>query len=118
MSFVYDAVVVIHFLGLASLIGGFLVQMKADQRGINNAMFHGALTQLVTGIILVGMREGGLLEDARELNMTKISIKLGISAVVMLVVWLGRRKPAEAQQPYWAAAGALAIVNVIVAVFV
>jgi hypothetical protein len=118
MSFVYDAVVVIHFLGLASLIGGFLVQMKAEQRGINNAMFHGALTQLVTGLILVGMREGGLLDEARELNMTKISIKLAISAIVLVVAWIGRRKPAEAQQPYWAIAGALAIVNVIVAVFV
>ena len=33
-------------------------------------------------------------------------------------VLLGRRKPAEEQQPYWAAAGALTLVNVIVAVFV
>ena len=118
MSYVYDLVLVLHFLGLASLVGGFLVQMSAGQRGINNAMFHGALTQLVTGLIMVGMREGKLLEDEDELNMTKISIKLLIALVVFVVCWLGRRKPAEAQQPYWAIAGGLAIVNVVVAVFV
>ncbi len=115
MDIVYEAVVVVHFLGLASLIGGFLVQMSAEQRGINNAMLHGALTQLVTGLILVGMSEGGLVDE--DLNMTKISIKLVIAAVVLLIVLLGRRKPADAQQPYWVTAGALAIVNVVVAVF-
>ena len=31
---------------------------------------------------------------------------------------LGRRKPADQQQAYWAVAGGLTLVNVIVAVFV
>jgi hypothetical protein len=118
MNYVYDAIVVLHFLGLASLVGGFLVQMSTKPRGINNAMFHGALTQLVTGIILVGMRESDLLESTRELDMTKISIKLAIALVVFVVAFLGRRKPAEEQQTYWAIAGGLAIVNVVIAVFV
>ena len=39
-------------------------------------MFHGALTQLVTGLIMVGMVEGGAVDD--ELNMAKISVKLVI----------------------------------------
>jgi hypothetical protein len=118
MSYVYDAVVVLHFLGLASLVGGFLVQMRATERGINNAMFHGALTQLVTGIILVGMRESDLLDEARELDMTKIGIKLVIALIVFVVALLGRRRPAGEQQVYWALAGGLAILNVIIAVFV
>ena len=50
--------------------------------------------------------------------MTKISIKLGIALVVFIVAFLGRRKPEGEQQTYWAIAGGLAIVNVIVAVFV
>ena len=118
MSYLYEAIVVLHFLGLASLIGGFLVQMSTKPRGINNAMFHGALTQLVTGLILVGMRESKILEDEDPLNMTKISIKLGIALIVFVVTLLGRRKPEGEQQTYLAVAGGLAIINVIVAVFV
>ena len=78
---VYEAIVVLHFLGLASLLGGFLVQMSTKPRGINNAMLHGVLTQLVTGI-LVGIRESKILEDEDPLDKTKIVVKLGIALVV------------------------------------
>ena len=117
MNVLYDSVVVIHFVGLASLLGGFLVQMGAPQRGINLAMVHGALTQLVTGLILVGMREADIVEGEDPLNTTKITIKLTVALVVVVVVLLGRRKPPEARTPYWAVAGALTLVNVVVAVF-
>ena len=80
MEFIYNLVVILHFIGLASLVGGFIVQMKSADKGVNAAMFHGALTQLVTGFIMVGMVEGGAVDD--ELDMTKISVKLGITIVV------------------------------------
>jgi hypothetical protein len=115
MNFVYDAVVVLHFLGLASLIGGFLVQMSSSQRGINLPMLHGVLTQVVTGIVLVGMRQGEIGTD-EAVDNTKITVKLAVAVVVLIVVLIGRRKPADAQVPYWAVAGALSIANVIVAV--
>ena len=117
MSYLYEAIVVLHFLGLASLIGGFLVQMSTKPRGINNAMLHGVLTQVVTGIAMVGIISAGLLED-EDVDNSKIGVKLLIALFVLGAVLLGRRKPADEQQPYWAAAGALTLVNVIVAVFV
>ncbi|MDQ1249250.1 MAG: hypothetical protein QG597_3624, partial [Actinomycetota bacterium] len=43
MEFLEHVLVVLHFLGLAALIGGFLVQIKDSPRVVNNAMFHGAL---------------------------------------------------------------------------
>ncbi len=116
MDYVYDAVVVLHFLGLASLIGGFLVQMSSRPRGINNAMLHGAITQVVTGLILVGMREADIV-DGRELDMAKIGVKLVVAVVALVAVLLGRRRPEGEQQAYWATAGGLGILNVIVAVF-
>ena len=47
----------IHFIGLASLLGGFLTQMKQLKTGgnITPAIFHGAWTLLITGFGLVGM---------------------------------------------------------------
>ena len=48
---------VLHFIGLASLLGGFLTQMKSIKTGgtITPAIFHGAWTLLVTGFALVGL---------------------------------------------------------------
>ena len=117
MEILFKILVVLHFIGLASLLGGFLVQMSTKPRGINNAMLHGVLTQVVTGIAMVGIVSADLLED-ETVDNSKIGVKLLIALFVLGAVLLGRRKPADEQQPYWAAAGALTLVNVIVAVFV
>jgi cytochrome bd-type quinol oxidase subunit 2 len=117
VEILFKILVVLHFVGLASLLGGFLVQMSTRPRVINNAMLHGVLTQVVTGIAMVGIVSAKLLED-ETVDNSKIAIKLLIALFVLGAVLLGRRKPAEEQQPYWAAAGALTLVNVIVAVFV
>ncbi len=113
MEFIYNLVVILHFIGLASLVGGFIVQMSSPDKGVNAAMFHGALTQLVTGLIMVGMVEGGAVED--ELNMTKISVKLAIVLVVTVLAFIGRKKTPP-QVALWGAIGALSIANIFIAV--
>ena len=32
MDIVYDIILILHFIGLASVVGGFLVQMKCRMR--------------------------------------------------------------------------------------
>ena len=113
MEFVYNLIVILHFIGLASLVGGFIVQISNSEKGVNAAMFHGALTQLVTGLILVGMVQGGAVDD--ELNMTKISVKLVIVLVVTVLAVTGRKK-APPQTALWGAIGALSIANIFIAV--
>lgn len=113
MEIVYDIVVVLHFLGLASLIGGWLVQMRAGGgRHINPAMLHGALTQLVTGVIIVGLGESVL---DRDYDYAKITTKLVITAVVLLLVWVNRKKDLIPDGLYYIVGG-LSIVNVAIAV--
>jgi hypothetical protein len=113
VEIVYDLVVVVHFLGLASLIGGWLVQLRArGERLVNPAMVHGALTQLVTGLIIVGLGEAVL---DREYDYAKIAVKLVVTAVVALLVWVNRRKPLIPDGLYFIIGG-LAIANVFVAV--
>lgn len=114
MSFLYNLLVVLHFVGLASLLGGALVQMRATERGINPAMVHGAFTQLVTGVLIVGMAESGAVDV--DLNMTKIAVKLTITAVIAVLAVVGKRRGMPAQG-FWAAIGVLALTNVIIAVF-
>ncbi len=119
MDFVYNAIVVLHFVGLASLLGGFIVQMKSPDKGVNAAMFHGALTQLVTGLLLVGLPEMGAAvpyEGWESWDHAKIAVKLLITLVVTVLTFVGRKKPLP-QVGLWGAIGGLTLVNVVLAVF-
>ena len=46
MDIVYNIVVVLHFVGLALLLGAFLVQLTAKEKTVTRWMFDGAMTQL------------------------------------------------------------------------
>ena len=115
MTFVYNLLVVLHFIGLASLLGGFLVQMRSVEKGVNPAMVHGALTQLVTGLLMVGIVEMGLVED-EPLNMAKIGTKLVVVLIITVLAFVGRKRPLP-QTGIWGAIGALTLLNVVLAVF-
>lgn len=60
MDVLISAFVGLHIIGIAALLGGFLTQMKAMSAGtarFTPAMLHGALTMLVTGVLLVGFNQ-------------------------------------------------------------
>lgn len=118
MDFVYNLILILHFIGLASVVGGFLVQMKSPQKGVNPAMLHGALTQLVTGLLLVGLPEMGVAspyESWDGWDHTKIAVKLLLTIVITVLAFIGRKKPLP-QTGLWAAIGVLSIVNIFIAV--
>ncbi len=114
VQFVYNVLLVLHFVGLASLLGGFLVQMKSPDKGVNPAMLHGAITQLVTGVLMVGLAESGAVVE--NLDMAKIGVKLTIALIVTVLAFVGRRKQPP-QVALWGVIGALGLVNVVIAVF-
>lgn len=110
MALVYDLLVVLHFLGLAAVIGGYLAVVRSPR--IVAGMLHGALLQLVTGILLVGLAEAAL---DRDLDNGKITVKLLVGLAVAVIAFLARRKP-EYGPGAVHAVGGLAILNVLVAV--
>jgi hypothetical protein len=113
VDIVYKILVVLHLVGMAMLVGGWLVTMRAPR--MLPGMWHGALTQLVTGVALVGLASSGAVD--RSVNNSKITVKLVVALVVAVLVFLGRRKPAEQNSPGAVhAVGGLALVNVLVAV--
>jgi hypothetical protein len=116
MEILFEAIVVLHFIGLAALLGGFLVQVSAPTRVVNRAMIDGALTQLVTGLALVGLAETAL-SDTEEVDHVKVGIKLLILLVITGLVFANRKRPSLATGPYLAI-GLLTIANIVVAVFV
>jgi len=116
VTFVYNLVLTLHFLGMAMLVGGFLAQMSSKPRLVTQWMRDGALTQLLTGLILAGM-SGSKVGTDESFSPAAVGTKLLITLVVTVIVLVGMRKEESEQQPYWAAAGGLALVNVLVAVF-
>ncbi len=115
-----DFLVVLHLVGMAALLGGFLVQIKAlraKTAEILPAMVHGAWTSFVTGLLLVGVREWELaMGGGTDLDHSKIAIKTVIVLVVLTLVMLKRkRKPVSGS--VLGTIGGLTFLNVVLAVF-
>ncbi|MDO8106663.1 hypothetical protein Q6348_05565 [Isoptericola sp. b441] len=111
MEFLKHLLLVLHFVGLASLLGGFLVQMKPKAKVVNAAMLHGALTQLVTGVALVGVV--GAIDTV---NYPKVFTKLVVLLVILGLVYAFRGRD-KVSTGVWGAIGGLTLANVVVAVF-
>lgn len=111
MDILRDIALVLHFVGLASLLGGFLVQMKPKEKVVNAAMFHGAMTQLVTGLALVGLAEA----QSYDVDHLKIGIKLVLLIVITALV-LVYRKRETVPTGVWGAIGGLTLAEIVVAV--
>lgn len=118
MEIVHNILLVLHFVGLASLLGGFLTQMSLFKTGtarINPAILHGALTQLVTGVLLVGV-----IEMAKDPADTIDNVKIGVKLVILLVIYalaLINRKKVSVATPVIGIIGLLTITDIVIAVF-
>jgi len=106
---------VLHIVGIAALLGGFLTQMSGLKTGdvrIVPAMVHGALTMLVTGLALVGVVQSGL---DREVDNAKIGTKLVVLLAILFLVW-GNRAKDRVSPRVLGAIGLLTVANVAIAV--
>jgi hypothetical protein len=114
MELFYSALVVLHFVGIAAIFYGFFKELARKTFGVNVAMLHGASTQLLTGIIMVGLHESSVVASDEFLDMTKISLKLIIAIAVIAAYSIGKRKTDT--KLYWALVGGLTTANIITAV--
>ena len=112
METVRDALLVIHLLGMAALFGGAFVQIKDEVVVVNAAMLHGALTQVVSGILLVGVIEG----QDDPIDHTKVAVKFAVALVIALLCWVNRRKESIPRGLFYAII-VLTVVNICIAVF-
>lgn len=115
-----DFLVVLHFIGLAALFGGFLLQIKAlraKTAEILPAMVHGAWTMFITGLLLVGAREWEIMLGAgRDLDHIKIAVKTAVALIVLILVLLNRKKKPVGSGAL-GAIGGLTFLNIVLAVF-
>ncbi len=114
MDVLIHAVVGLHIIGIAALLGGFLTQMKALGQGEGRmvpAMLHGALTMLVTGVALVGLNQA----QGATVNTVKIGLKLALLVVILGLVYIKRDEEKVASAAL-GTVGALTATNIFIAV--
>ncbi|MFJ6860229.1 hypothetical protein [Streptomyces werraensis] len=104
----------LHIIGIASLLGGFLTQMKAMGAGTARfvpAMLHGALTMLVTGVILVGLNQS----QDHSVDNIKIGVKLALLIVILGLVYV-KRDEEKVDKGVFGLVGLLTVANIFIAV--
>lgn len=113
MNILLTLLIFVHILGAAAIFGGWLASFKTPTVG--RWQWIGAITQVVTGILMFGLLEMG---DG-EPNRIKLGIKLIIGLGILVAAWIGRKKlkgSEEVPAGIAHAVGGLALVNIAIAV--
>ena len=111
MEIAERVLVLVHLLGFASLVGGWLVQARTPAPEVNAAMLHGASIELVSGAGLVLL----LVMDGEQLAWGQLSVKLGVTLLLVLLVFANRRF-SSIPRGLWVLMGLMALINASVAV--
>lgn len=111
MDVVRDLLLVLHLLGMSALFGGALVQFRDSERVVNSTMLYGIGTQVVTGLLLVGVLEG----QDEPVNHPKTAVKLAVALLVAVLCWANRRRDPVPAGIYYAIL-LLTVANVTIAV--
>ncbi len=115
-----NTLIVLHFVGQAGLLGGFLTQMRVMRQGqakIVPAMVHGVGTALITGLLLVGLAEWRIAMGADfTIDHAKVGVKTLVALIILVLVMIQRKK-SNVSTPIFGTIGALTLTNVVLAVF-
>lgn len=113
MEFLYNVFVVLHFVGWAIVLGGWFASLKGS--GVYKGVFHGALTALVAGIVMVGIASAS--DAVADPNNTKIAVKLVVALIVAVLAFIANKKGKKVSPAVKYSIGGLTIANILVAVF-
>jgi hypothetical protein len=114
MEIARDVLLILHFIGMAGVLGGLLASMTK----LNKGMLHAALLSLITGVALVGIRyplhDSNPMEWALPEN-AKITVKL---LILLSILVLGYRNAKKDLLPKntWRTMTLLTVTNIVIAV--
>lgn len=115
MDVLLHVFVALHIIGIAALLGGVLTQLPPLSREgttrVVPAMLWGAVTMLVTGIILLGLAQA----DHVHVSNVKIGVKLVVLIAILGVAYV-KRDEESVDRKVIATVGGLTAVNIFIAV--
>ncbi|MFM7462948.1 MAG: hypothetical protein ACKO29_02595 [Actinomycetota bacterium] len=118
MNLLYEVLVVLHFIGMAGLLGGILVGVSEKPLRIKVASLHSGLLVLLAGIFLIVVYAMQHAKDdsVELLDHTKLWIKLNFVVAILVLGFLNVKKAEVKRSTYMTIFG-LAVANVLIAVF-
>lgn len=105
------ALLILHFIGLAAILGPFLDQLRARAKRVTAAMVWGARAQVITGLALTAVAYAG----DNEPDHVKIAAKLVVALAVAGLAEVGAKRDGGVER-FWLLIGALTVVNIAIAV--
>ena len=111
MQAVQNIFVILHLIGMAAIVGGFLEQLRSSSKRVTTVMLWGARAQILTGLLLVGL----IYANDGEPNNVKLAVKLSVALAVAAIAEMNAKKTVAVPRA-WLLVGALTLVNVAVAV--
>jgi len=114
MEIALKLTLILHFIGLAALLGGFMTQLSAPIKSVTRSMLDGAWTMLATGIVLVGLLSSGAVEDEKPDHM-KFGVK-GLVLAAIVILLMQNRKKESVEKGTFFVIGLLSITNIAIAV--
>lgn len=119
LAWVNDIALLLHILSVLGIMVLLLMQVKKSPRRIHPGVFHSALTALVAGLVMVGIRTPLHDQNADKwplLNNAWVETKFLILLVILVLVYQNFRK-SEVKNSMWAALVALTSANILIALF-
>jgi hypothetical protein len=115
MELLSGILVILHLIGLASLLGGFMGQMKDLKTGgrIVPGMLHGAWLLLITGFALVGIVEASGTE---HVNNIVLAAKCVVITAIFFLAYGYSKKDLSTKKWVVPTIGLLTIVNISLAI--
>jgi hypothetical protein len=115
MDFVINHVLVLHILGVAAIVGSAVFVARGV---VTPALLWGARVQVLTGLALVGLKEGSKTAADPAPDHTWVAVKLVVALVVVACVEIAnaRHRKGSDEPRLVHAAGGLAVLNVLVAI--
>lgn len=119
LAWVSDIALLIHILSVIGIMVLLLMQVRKSPRRIHPGVFHSALTALVAGLVMVGIRAPLHDQDSNKwplLNNGLVGVKFLILLVILVLVYRNFKK-SEVKNSIWAALVALTSANILIAFF-
>lgn len=118
MDIAYKLLLVLHFIGLAGLLGGLLAQIPNKPKKLQPLVLHSAWLMIIVGVAMVGLNRAMHANDATVeiLDHVPVSIKSTVIAVILTLGYLNIKKPVLSTK-IWGVMTVLAVANVVVAVY-
>ena len=113
-----DVSLVIHILSVIGILVLLLTQVSKTPRVIPIGTLHAALTALVTGVLMVGIRPSLNNQDALEwenFDQSKIGVKFIILTLILFLVFK-YQKANKVKTSVWLSLIGLTITNILIAV--